>query len=230
MHDFMPVLKAHDEDHRQRLVRRVVAVRGSAQISMRMAARPDYGLAKPKLDRIDGGVLVVDGDVSLALSTTVDLEIDGDDVTADLELSAGGSALFVLEVLRPGEERRAFESGDIDELFDATAAFWRIWLGQSTYTGRWRERVHRSALTLKLLCHEPSGGIVASPTTSLPEHLGGARNWDYRYVWIRDAAFSIYALLRLGFTDEAAAFVRWLSERLARTDDSDDELGPLRVL
>ena len=88
--------------------------------------------------------------------------------------------------------------GDIRELFEATVAYWRRWLSQSRYTGRWREMVHRSALTLKLLTYEPTGAIVAAATTSLPEQLGGERNWDYRYTWIRDAAFSLYALLRLG--------------------------------
>ena len=114
----------------------------------------------------------------------------------------------------------------------ATAGFWREWLAQSTYTGRWRETVNRSAITLKLLTHEPTGAIVAAPTTSLPEEIGGGRNWDYRYVWIRDAAFSLYALLRLGFTDEAAAFMEWLSRadgRAARLRRRPD-LGPLRNL
>ncbi|MGI3785268.1 MAG: glycoside hydrolase family 15 protein, partial [Janthinobacterium lividum] len=120
---------------------------------------------------------------------------------------------------------------DADGLFDATNAFWQSWIAQSIYRGRWRETVERSALTLKMLCHEPSGGIVASVTTSLPEQIGGSRNWDYRYVWVRDAGFSLYALLRLGFLEEAGAFIRWLSERLGEQDDArTEELGPLRVL
>ena len=229
LHDFMPLLEAHDEDHRQRLVRRVVTVRGTSELTMRMAARPDYGQAQVVPERRDDGVRVVDGTLAIGLSATVDLEIDDRDVIATLSMSEGESALFVLEVLAPDEPMQGFDSDDVDRLFDATAEFWRTWLSRSTYTGRWRERVNRSALMLKLMCHEPTGGIIASPTTSLPEHIGGGRNWDYRYVWIRDAAFSLYALLRLGFTDEAAAFVRWLSERLGETPE-DDELGPLRVL
>lgn len=234
VHDFMPVLRAHDPDHRQRLVRRVVGLRGSVDLTMAMAPRPDYGTTDPALDVEDGVVRFADGDVHLALSSTADLDVDDRSATARLALRAGESALFVLEVLAPGEPATACGEGDVDELFEATAAFWRSWLSQSTYTGRWREWVDRSALTLKLLCHEPTGGIVAAPTTSLPEQIGGSRNWDYRYVWVRDAAFSVYALLRLGFTDEAAAFVRFLSERLGESADGDDdgrdELGPLRVL
>ena len=229
LHDFMPLLEAHDEHHRQRLVRRVVAVRGTAELEMRMAARPDYGRAEITPEPVEGGVRVIDGSLAIGLSATVDLAIEDRDVTAGLSMSEGDSALFVLEVLEPDEPMQGFDSDDVDRLFDATSAFWRTWLARSTYTGRWRERVNRSALMLKLMCHEPTGGIIASPTTSLPEHIGGGRNWDYRYVWIRDAAFSLYALLRLGFTDEAAAFVRWLSERLGETPEN-DELGPLRVL
>ncbi len=231
--DFMPVLRAHDPDHRQRLVRRVVGLRGCVELTMAMAPRPDYATTMPELSTEDDVVRFADGDVHLALSSTVDVEVADHAATAHVALRTGESALFVLEVLAPGEPARGCSEDDVDELFDATARFWRGWLAQSTYTGRWREWVDRSALTLKLLCHEPSGGIVAAPTTSLPEHIGGTRNWDYRYVWVRDAAFSVYALLRLGFTDEASAFVRFLSERLGEAADDGvdtEELGPLRVL
>ena len=114
------------------------------------------------------------------------------------------------------------------ELFERTVEYWRGWLAQSRYRGRWRETVHRSALTLKLLTYAPTGAIVAAPTTSLPEVLGGERNWDYRYTWIRDAAFSLYSLLRLGFTEEATAFMDWLTERLAgmRLEES----SPLQIM
>jgi GH15 family glucan-1,4-alpha-glucosidase len=231
--DFMPVLRAHDPDHRQRLVRRVVGLRGCVDLTMAMAPRPDYAMTTPELSVEDDVVRFADGDVHLALSSTVDVEVADHAATAHVALRTGESALFVLEVLAPGEPARGCTEADVDELFDATARFWRGWLAQSTYTGRWREWVDRSALTLKLLCHEPSGGIIAAPTTSLPEHIGGTRNWDYRYVWVRDAAFSVYALLRLGFTDEASAFVRFLSERLGEAADDGvdtEELGPLRVL
>jgi GH15 family glucan-1,4-alpha-glucosidase len=102
---------------------------------------------------------------------------------------------------------------EADALFKQTVDFWRHWLAQCAYRGRWREMVHRSALVLKLLTYEPTGAIVAAPTASLPEVLGGGRNWDYRYTWIRDAAFTLYALLRIGFTEEAAQFMKWLEAR-----------------
>ncbi len=231
--DFMPVLRAEDPDHRQRVVRRVVGLRGRVDLTVSMAPRPDYGAIEPVLSEDGDVVRFADGEVHLALSSTVPLQVDDTTVSARLSPEAGESALFVLEVLAPDEPAQGLGPADVDELFDATASFWRGWLAQSTYTGRWREWVNRSALTLKLLCHEPSGGIVAAPTTSLPEVVGGSRNWDYRYVWVRDAAFSVYALLRLGFTQEASAFVRFLSERLGEVpeDGADAErLGPLRVL
>jgi GH15 family glucan-1,4-alpha-glucosidase len=102
---------------------------------------------------------------------------------------------------------------ELNALFDQTVSYWQRWLAKCTYTGRWREIVHRSALALKLLTFAPTGAIVAAPTCSLPESIGGGRNWDYRYTWIRDAAFTLYGLLRIGFTDEAEAFMRWIEAR-----------------
>ena len=118
--------------------------------------------------------------------------------------------------------------GEAEELFRDTVAYWRRWLSKCTYTGRWREMVHRSALTLKLLSFEPTGAIVAAPTCSLPEAIGGARNWDYRYTWIRDAAFTLYGLLRIGFTEEAARFQDWLKDRWQEADGNGT--GPLQLM
>lgn len=247
VHDFMPVLKAEDGDHRQRLVRRVTAVRGRSVVRSRVAARPHYARQDPEVEEVDGGVVVTapalgdDPAVRIGISSTVALEVDGLDVVAEVTLDEGEHALFVLEVLDVGEDPTGTTDGqpsqfqacgveDTSELFVATSAFWRGWISQSTYKGRWRETVHRSAITLKLLTHEPTGAVIAAPTTSLPETIGGSRNWDYRYVWIRDAGFSLYALLRLGFTSEANAFTRWLSERLGEERDDAERLGPLRVL
>jgi GH15 family glucan-1,4-alpha-glucosidase len=109
-----------------------------------------------------------------------------------------------------------------------TIAFWRGWLHGSTYQGRWREMVARSAMTLKLMTYAPTGGLVAAPTTALPEQAGGERNWDYRYTWIRDGSFSVYALLGLGFTEEAAAFAGWLRDRAA--EKAGDASGPLKIM
>ena len=108
---------------------------------------------------------------------------------------------------------RPLAEGETEELFTRTSDFWQAWVSQSRYRGRWREMVQRSALVLKLLVYHPTGALVAAPTTSLPEQLGGGRNWDYRYSWLRDAAFTIYALMTLGFLEEAASFMEWVQRR-----------------
>jgi GH15 family glucan-1,4-alpha-glucosidase len=113
-------------------------------------------------------------------------------------------------------------------MFHDAVAFWRSWLARSTYRGRWRESVQRSAVTLKLMTYAPSGGLVAAPTAGLPEPIGGERNWDYRYTWVRDASFSVHALLRLGFTDEADQFSGWLRDRVA--ERAGGEGGPLNIM
>lgn len=233
VHDFMPVLGAGDPDHRQRLVRRVSCVRGRIRIHTQLDARPDYARQRCRATDEGDGVLITGDGIRLGLVSSTDLEIDEDNrVSADVELTAHDTATFVLEILGEADQPSCNTMDMTDTLLDATTSYWRNWLSQSRYEGRWRETVHRSAITLKLLTHEPTGAIIAAPTTSLPEHVGGKRNWDYRYVWIRDAGFVLYALLRLGFTDEARAFTTWLSERIGREAppaDADD-LGPLRVL
>src|SRR6185369_2291570 len=112
-------------------------------------------------------------------------------------------------------------------LLEQTVHFWREWIAHSTYRGRWREMVDRSAITLKLMTYAPSGALVAAPTAGLPEQIGGERNWDYRFTWVRDASFSVYALLGLGYTDEARAFLRWLN---ARVKESNDQATPLQIM
>ncbi|MBI5337877.1 MAG: glycoside hydrolase family 15 protein [Mycolicibacterium rufum] len=229
VHDFMPVLRPGDVEHRQRLVRRIVAVRGTTTVRMTLDARPDYGRTRFAVSSRAGGVDFRSDELAMTLTSTTDLTVDDGVVGAEFTVRTGEVAQFVLEVL-DSPDSDADDAHDVDALFEATAQFWRTWLAQSRYRGRWREMVERSAITLKLLTHEPSGAIIAAPTTSLPETVGGERNWDYRYVWMRDAGFSLYALLRLGFNDEANAFIEWLSQRLGRGDREADGLGPLRVL
>ena len=115
-----------------------------------------------------------------------------------------------------------------ERLFEQTRDFWREWIGRSRYKGRWREMVERSAMTLKLMTYAPTGALVAAPTAGLPEQVGGERNWDYRYTWIRDASFSVYALLGLGYTEEAEQFVEWLMQRVH--ESAGDTSGPLKIM
>ena len=207
--------------HPGRLIRRVLAVRGQMCFVVEVAPRFDYARARHEVVLTTHGALFRSLELRLSLSTRCPLEIvDGRDVSALIELKAGETASFVLE---RGEVPVPSSDADIAAAFDATVAYWRRWLRGSRYGGRWRETVHRSALALKLLTYAPTGAIVAAPTTSLPEQLGGVRNWDYRYTWMRDAAFTIYALLRLGFAEEAGAFMQWLEGRVRAS-------GPLQVM
>jgi GH15 family glucan-1,4-alpha-glucosidase len=227
--DFMPPRPGVLAAQHHRIIRRVVAVRGAMRFVVDVSPRFDYGRARHEVTLTPHGALFRSPHLELNLSTRSPLEIiDGVDVEARIELRAGETATFVLDRAQPGEAPGPCVDVAIAGEFDATVAFWRNWLSRSSYTGRWREMVHRSALTLKLLTYAPTGAIVAAPTTSLPEEIGGARNWDYRYTWIRDAAFSLYALLRLGFTDEAGAFMQWLEGRFRHAADRDS--GPLQIM
>ncbi|SFU09146.1 Glycosyl hydrolases family 15 [Geodermatophilus amargosae] len=162
------------------------------------------------------------------MTATVTLRGDGRDVEAEFTLHEGESAVFTLDRIDGDAEPRGCSADEAEALFAATVTYWRQWLAASRYRGRWREMVHRSALTLKLLTYAPTGAIVAAPTTSLPEQPGGERNWDYRFVWIRDAAFCVYTLLRLSFTSEAAAFMDFLARHIPPPGHHPG--GPLQIM
>ncbi|AIR96788.1 glycoside hydrolase family 15 protein [Streptomyces glaucescens] len=226
--DFMPVRGERAEAERHRLIRRVVCVRGSVVFRAHVAPRFDFG-ARPHTLRMEDGVAVfASAGLTLALTATVPLEPDGPDARAEFKLAEGESAVFALDQVGGDVAPRRCPRTEAEEEFQATVAYWRRWLSQSRYRGRWREMVHRSALTLKLLTYAPTGAIVAAPTTSLPERPGGERNWDYRYVWVRDAAFCVYALLRLGFSGEAEAFMDFVTRHVSPGDSRAS--GPLQIM
>src|SRR5260221_5403164 len=160
----------------------------------------------------------------MSLQATVRLGRRDDDVTADFRLKAGQTATFLFGSVRVGGPQSELDL--LDQRFRDTAKFWKAWISKSRYKGRWREMVHRSALVLKLLISRKHGSLIAAPTFSLPEEIGGVRNWDYRFTWLRDATFTLYALIRLGFVEEAEAFIDWLKGRLG----DDAERGPLQVM
>jgi GH15 family glucan-1,4-alpha-glucosidase len=227
--DFMPIQPAGASVHRHRLIRRVLGVRGEIRFRVEVEPRFNYARDPHQVFFHESGVLFRSPDLCLALETATPLRQHGEaDVHAEFTLVAGESATFVLEQVPENYVPRKYSEDETREAFEATAEYWRRWLSKSRYTGRWREMMHRSALTLKLMTYQPTGALIAAPTASLPEHIGGERNWDYRYTWIRDAAFSLYALLRLGFTEEAGAFMSWLTDRFRETQTGGT--GPLQIM
>ena len=217
--DFMPVeLRADHPGHRS-LIRRVSVARGA--VSFRVECRPAFNYARdPHRTEISAaGAVFRSPRLSLGLATAVALRPDGDAAVGEFTLREGQDATFVLRALAPdGGCGQPLSEDDAEALFTHTLRYWRRWIGRCTYRGRWREIVARSALALKLLTYEPTGAIVAAPTCSLPERIGGARNWDYRYTWVRDAAFTLYGLMRIGFTDEAEQFMGWLEKRCSEIE------------
>ena len=223
--DFMPI----EQDSRQpnEIVRTVSVIRGSVQFKMRCQPRFNYVSSKHRVELTDGAAMFFPVDRSLlpmALYSTVALSEDGDVVCANFSLEAGKRATFVFGGIRPQGEPPEMEV--VEQRFQQTSRFWKSWIAKSNYKGRWREMVTRSALMLKLLISRQYGSLIAAPTFSLPEKIGGVRNWDYRYTWLRDATFTLYALIRLGFIEEVEAFIGWLKGRLS----DDAERGPLQVM
>jgi len=200
------------------LVRRVQAVRGS--VAFRLECQPafSYGRDSHRMELNSAGALFRSKSLNLALLSSIPLRKAGHGVVADFALNEGESQTFLLQTATSGDNpARALAAAESEALLAQTVDYWLEWIAKCNYTGRWREMVHRSALTLELLVYEPTGAIVAAPTTSLPERVGGERNWDYRCSWIRDSAFTVYALLRVGLTDEAARFMSWLELLLNQT-------------
>jgi GH15 family glucan-1,4-alpha-glucosidase len=216
--DYMPVAGTVGSHGHHQLIRSVSVVRGSMRL--RVVCRPafDYARAEHELEIRPEGVCFHSDGLSLALTARLPMRAEGPAAVAELELGEGETTTFVLSGLegregcpRPVSEREAGEA------FQATLDYWQRWLAQGNYRGRWREMVNRSALALKLLTYQPTGAIVAAPTCSLPAPIGGQRNWDYRYTWVRDASFTLYGLMRIGFTEEAMGFMRWLGARIQET-------------
>ena len=225
--DFMPIDDPGRVTNRHRLVRAVRCVRGHMRFVLECEPRFDYGRQAHDLALTEQGAVFRTPALQLTLHGPAGLERHGDDVHATMILQAGQVDGVMLESAADGPPRQ-LPPDELLAMFTETARFWRRWLASSTYRGRWREMVGRSAMTLKLMTYAPTGALVAAPTAGLPEQIGGERNWDYRYTWIRDASFSIHALLGLGFTDEAAAFMVWLGDRVI--GQVGEGSGPLKIM
>jgi GH15 family glucan-1,4-alpha-glucosidase len=209
--DFMPTHTMFDCNE---IIRRVKCIRGEIQFRMVCAPRFNYARSSHKVEHKDKEVIFIsegDDKTVLRLKSSHPIKIHNGDGISEFTLSTDESATFILEEVH--QESESCPLDFVPQAFKDTVNFWRSWLSRSQYEGRWREIVNRSALTLKLLFSEPNGSLVAAPTFGLPEELGGERNWDYRYTWIRDASFTLYGLIRLGFTEEAAAFMKWIEAR-----------------
>ena len=221
--DFMPIAGNQATD-RHRIVRQMKVVRGRMRFVAEIKPRFDYGRASHTLELGPDGCVFRSGDMHLTVSPTgtrqvapgapghVTAERIGDDMRFGLTLNEGETAGLIMESM--GGEPRRIQQDELHRLTVDTTNFWRNWVHKSTYRGRWREVVSRSAMTLKLMTYAPTGALVAAPTAGLPEQVGGERNWDYRYTWIRDASFSVNALIGLGYMEEAAAFGQWVRDRL----------------
>ncbi|MFD4744335.1 glycoside hydrolase family 15 protein [Streptomyces rubiginosohelvolus] len=229
--DFMPVTAPRRATNDRTLMRLVRTVRGRVRFSVECRPRFDYGRAPHTLTDVPLGRVFRGPGLDLHLQTLggVPLEADGADLAGSFTLAQGQSAGFALSTCLPGDPApQPYSPRSAEEAMRSTAAYWRDWIAACTYRGRRQEVVHRSAITLKLLTYAPTGAPVAAATMGLPEEVGGERNWDYRYTWIRDAALPVRALLDIGFTEEAHDFRRWLGRRLAEEPGPGGE--PLQIM
>ncbi|MEV7926624.1 MULTISPECIES: glycoside hydrolase family 15 protein [unclassified Kitasatospora] len=234
--DFMPPDRMGTPTDRHVLVRGVRAVRGTVRFTLECRPRFDYGRATHELDLRDNTAAFRAPGIAAHLQSTVPLRPDGAearDVRGEITLNTGEHAAAVLTVHGPdGEPPPPLTQGGVSEQLWEVVDFWQRWVRGSRYRGRWPGMVNRSAITLKLLTYAPTGAPIAAATMGLPEQVGGERNWDYRYTWVRDGSLSVRALLDLGFVEEAAQFTSWLGERLGdRLRGMDGVEGePLQVM
>ncbi|MCQ4044080.1 glycoside hydrolase family 15 protein [Streptantibioticus rubrisoli] len=227
--DWMPADHAGTPTDRHVLMRGVRAVRGSVRFVLECRPRLDYGRAAHELELRDGTATFRAPGVAAHLQGTFPLQRDGGDVRSTVTLKAGEVAGAVLTVDAPDAQPPPSPTVDgVLREFWAAVEFWQRWIRVSRYRGRWPGVVHRSAITLKLLTYAPTGAPVAAATMGLPEQIGGERNWDYRYTWVRDGSLSVRALLDLGFDEEAAQFTRWLGDRLHGQEGAGGE--PLQIM
>ena len=213
--DFMPIAEGGNAAGQTGLIRKVRVLRGTMRFSLECQPAFNYARDRHTTRIVGEGAHFYGPDLRLALQSEIRLQHSEAGVSAEFTLQEGKGRSFRLYELdaRARRSPAPLSERDSAQLFNDTVEFWRRWISKSTYRGRWREMVNRSALVLKLLTYEPTGAIVAAPTCSLPESLGGVRNWDYRYTWIRDAAFTVYSLMRLGYVDEALQFANFLDAR-----------------
>jgi GH15 family glucan-1,4-alpha-glucosidase len=211
--DFMPIEDASETRHD--LVRDVRVIRGRMTVEVDCRPAFDYARREHEIEPAKGGVIFRSAGTALNLASDVPLEEGpGRSVRGRFELKTGESASFVLQLLEEGEgPREVLKRAECQDLLQQTMDYWRRWIAGSTYRGRWRDMVNRSTLALKLMTYEPTGALVTAPTMGLPQTIGGAQNRDYRYTWLRDAAFTMFVLLRIGFKDEAHRFMGWLQQR-----------------
>jgi GH15 family glucan-1,4-alpha-glucosidase len=201
--DFMPPRETTPD-----VVRIVEGVEGRVEMRMELALRFDYGSVVPWVRNLDGGLIGIAGPDAVVLRTPVELEGRDFRTYASFTVSKGDRVPFVLTWFRSHEEPP--KTVEPEEALKDTISYWQEWAERCTHGGRWHDDIHRSVLTLKALTYAPTGGVVAAPTTSLPESLGGVRNWDYRYCWLRDATLTLLALVRSGYVEEAGAWRDWL--------------------
>jgi GH15 family glucan-1,4-alpha-glucosidase len=211
--DFMPIEEGRETRHD--LVRDVRVIRGKITIEVDCRPAFDYARGEHTAEFIKGGAIFRGADLALNLASEVPLEGGpANGAFARFTLEAGESASFVLHQLEGDEgPRETLKRAECQQLLQRTLDYWRRWVSKSTYEGRWRDMVNRSVLVLKLMVYDPTGALVAAPTMGLPEAIGGERNWDYRCTRMRDAAFTMYVLTRVGFEDEAHKFMGWLQDR-----------------